>query len=545
MIFHFLLLALACVAEKVELTANAAEYCTGMYSRQDWGGPVDPFIKVDVKKFSKNPDDTHPLSLVVFEYRDMDYLGTTDNVTGVTNYICTDKFVREDVCPKSELNQFIVSSNNSGNSLIKTAVLTELGTNDFSYHVANTGYYCLAVYDPQYSSSEGSFSVIVNFHNAFGNLPASEIPKLPLYGLLAVVYAVCLSVYLFQVFKHRSELLLLQKYLAGFFVFLTVENILVWSLYDVENNNKTFPIPNGIKFYISFISMLNAFRVSFSLFLLLIISLGYGVVYPKLQRKTMNKCKLLAAAHFLVSTVFIWFSYYSSQVQPSGSTTNTSKATTTIEANSWVILIITLPLAVLLVVFYFLILTSLQKTVKLLAEKKQIVKLKMYKNLFKLIFGSMLLMVFALIINVVLVFNDSLTESIERLWKFSDVLTDFWPACIYFIVFIGLAIIWRPTDSSYLLAASSQIPTADNGDADPEEPQEIYNNLDQYGNEFEFDDLRSLNSDNPFGDPPESLPTPENPFDDPVQKPSGDNFKIDDDEEEQEDKEKTDDSKDK
>ncbi|KAG7872149.1 hypothetical protein KL938_005356 [Ogataea parapolymorpha] len=530
MLLTFLLLAVACVAEKVELTSSAAEYCTGMYSKQDWGGPVDPFIKVDVKRFGSDDASHSPLSLIVFEYRDLDYIGVHDNHTGKTHYVCTPELVREAQCSSDQLDQFIVLSNTSGSNLISTAQLTELGTNGYSYHVANTGYYCVAVHAPKHSGSD-SFSVIVNFHNAYGNLPASEIPKLPLYGLLAVVYAVCLSVYLFQVFKHRSELLLLQKYLAGFFVFLTVENILVWSLYDVENNNKKFPIPDGIKFYISFVSMLNAFRISFSLFLLLIISLGYGVVYPKLQRNVMNKCKLLAAAHFVVSTVYVWFSYYSSQVQPSNTTTNTSKASSTIESNSWLVIAVTLPLAVLLVVFYFLILSSLQKTVKLLAEKKQIVKLKMYRNLFKLIFFSMLLMLFALIINIVLVFNDSLTESIERLWKFSDVLTDFWPACIYFIVFIGLAIIWRPTDSSYLLAASSQIPTTDNGEIDPEEPQEIYNNLDQFGNEFEFDDLRSLDSDNPFDDRAATEHSPEDPFRDPEHKPDSDHFKIDDEDE--------------
>ncbi|GME80848.1 unnamed protein product [Ambrosiozyma monospora] len=404
------------------------------------------------------------------------------------------------LCEKSDLNKFIIRSNYTSILPIKQTVLTDYGTNDFSYVISKTGYYCVAAYNPRFDGDKvNNYKLTVNFHNAFGNLPASEIPKLPLYGLLAVVYAVCLCVYMFQVYKHRSELLLLQKYLAAFFVFLTVENILIWSLYDVKNNNTKFPVPAGIKFYIFVISCLSAFKISFSLFLLLIISLGYGVVFPKLNRKVMLKCKIIAGLQFVFSVLFIWTFHYSSQAQPGTSTTDTSKATNSFESNSWLVIIFATPLAMLFVVFYFLILNAQQKTVKLLQEKRQIVKLNMYRTLFKLIFCSLLLMVFGFIVTSVLMFNDSLTDSIERLWKFNDVLIDVWPSFLYFIIFTGIAIIWRPTDSSYLLAASSQLPTSEGAagaddDDDPANNVQPYDNLEQFGNEFEFDDLRSLES---------------------------------------------------
>ncbi|ODV83678.1 hypothetical protein CANARDRAFT_29676 [[Candida] arabinofermentans NRRL YB-2248] len=555
--------ATAVLAQKTALSAKAPEYCTGMYSKIDWGGPTDPFIKVDLKSFATpNPQTGNAsISLIVFEHRDLDRLGYYDNTTHITHYICTEELIDGGVCSKEELNEFIVNQNTTYENTVKSVVLTDLGVNDFSYHVAKTGYYCVAAYNPVYDDSDrNDFKLVVNFHNAYGNLAASEIPKLPMYGLLAVVYAVCLGVYLFQVFKHRSELLLLQKYLAGFFVFLTIENILVWSLYDVRNNSKAYPTPAGIKFYTFFISCLNAFKISFSLFLLLIISLGYGVVYPKLARKTMFKCKILAVAHFIFSVAFIYMSYYTSQALPETTTTNTTTSSDSLDSSSWIFMIVTFPLAILLVVFYFYILSSQQKTVRLLQENKQIVKLNMYKKLFRLIFSSMLLMVFASIISMVIIFNDSLTDSIDRLWKFNEVLTDLWPSIIYFIVFIGLAIIWRPTDTSYLLAASTQIPTAEGVLEDPENPEDqvdIYNNLEQYGNEFEFDDLRSLESQsNPFQDPsgPSSSNvarsgTSENPFADAEENKtldvefekqkaslkssaSNDNFHLDDDDDE-------------
>lgn len=499
-------------AQKIKLTGKSAEYCTGMYSKIDWGGPVEPFIKVDLKSFiSPNPQTGNAsLSIIVFEYKDIDILGVTDE-SGIRSYICDDILINQGLCTEDQRFQFLYNDNSTSFAPIKTDILTDLGTNDFSYIVPETGYYCIAAYNPPYDGVVNNFDMIVNFHNAFGNLPASEIPLLSLYGLLAVIYAVCLCVYLFPIFKHRSELLLLQKYLAAFFIFLTVESILTWSLYDVKNNNKTYPLPGGIQFYIVFVSILNAFKISFSLFLLLIISLGYGIVYMKLPRRLMNACKIICGVHFILSVAVAWLSYNTLQSQPTASTTDTSKASDAFDSDSWVIIAVTLPLIVIFAGIYLWTLTSLRKTTQLLEENKQVVKLKMYQNLFRLIFGSILLLIFAFVISSILIFNDSLSESIEKFWKFNDVLTTFWPSCVYFIVFIGIAIIWRPTDTSYLLAASTQVPTnAGNAIATADSVD-----LEQYDNDFEFDDLRSLESNtnsNPFADS-KNVVNNTNPFD--------------------------------
>lgn len=507
-------------AQKIKLTGKAGEYCTGMYSKIDWGGPIEPFIKVDLRDFdTPNPKTGNAsISLIIFEYKDIDKLGVLDS-NGRRRYLCDDSLVNDGLCESKQLNQFIVDANVTSSSNVKTTVLTELGTNDFSFHVTDTGYYCIAAYNPPYDDGKklNNFNMIVNFHNAYGNLPASEIPLLTAYGLLAVTYAVCLAIYLFPIFKHRAELLLLQKYLAGFFVFLTIEGILTWSLYEVENNNKKYPLPGGVQFYIVFISILNAFKISFSLFLLLIISLGYGVVYPKLPRKLMNLCKIACGVYFLFSVAYAWLSYYTAQSQPTASTTDTSKASDTFEPSSWIILLVTFPLAVIFMGLYFWILTSLRATTQMLTENKQVVKLRMYQKLFRLIFFSLLLLVAAFVVSGILMFNDNLTESIERFWKFNDVLTTFWPACIYFFVFMGIAFIWRPTDSSYLLAVSTQVPTS----AGSAIPTSDTIDLEQYDNDFEFDDLRSLESNtNPFESPNDNNIQNsnnyrgENPFDD-------------------------------
>ncbi|ODV96487.1 hypothetical protein PACTADRAFT_19724, partial [Pachysolen tannophilus NRRL Y-2460] len=451
-------------ANKAFVTWKDSQVCTGMYSKNDWSGNINnPFIKLNLQSFQNeagNSDDID-VSVVIFEYRDIDTIGV--EVDGVERYICDESLIALDYCNTSMQNTFILESNATSYNQVLSTRLTEIGDNDLTYFVKETGYYCVATY----SATATNYKILINFQNAFGNLAASEISKLPLYGLLAVIYAVCLCIYLFQVFKHRAELLLLQKYLAGFFIFLTVENILIWSLYDVQNNNKRYPLPAGIKFYMFFISVLNSFKISFSFFLLLIISLGYGVVYPKLNKKLMLKCKLLGLIHFIFGVFYLIV-----------------KSSNSSWKNSLLTLLSTLPLAITLTIFYFLILSSLSKTVKFLTENRQIIKLNMYKKLFKLIFFSLLMMVLAMVIVTLLFFNDSVTNAIEKFWKFNDVLMDFWPSCLYFVVFIGIAIIWRPTDTSYMLAASSQLPQNDS-EANAGMGHQMQ------GTEFELDDLQS------------------------------------------------------
>ena len=55
-----------------------------------------------------------------------------------------------------------------------------------NYPVKKTGFYCVSTYG--YSGRD--YSATVEFRNAYGELPAAQIAKLPFYGALTIVYAV-------------------------------------------------------------------------------------------------------------------------------------------------------------------------------------------------------------------------------------------------------------------------------------------------------------------------------------------------------------------
>jgi len=50
-----------------------------MYSKNSWGGPVDPYIQVVfVNDSSINPDTDPIVSLLIFEWKDIDLIGVKD-----------------------------------------------------------------------------------------------------------------------------------------------------------------------------------------------------------------------------------------------------------------------------------------------------------------------------------------------------------------------------------------------------------------------------------------------------------------------------------
>ena len=75
-------------------------------------------------------------------------------------------------------------------SLILTQAVHLKNSAPINYPIKKTGYYCVAAYG--YSGDD--FMGVVEFREAYGELPATQIPKLPFYGGMTLLYAL-VSVY--------------------------------------------------------------------------------------------------------------------------------------------------------------------------------------------------------------------------------------------------------------------------------------------------------------------------------------------------------------
>lgn len=93
------------------------------------------------------------------------------------------------LCNETQIGEFILSSNattNSRNPIISEKILLN-DPKSINYKIDRTGYYCVGT---KSSSDDVEYKAAVEFRNAYGELPAAQIAKLPFYGGLTIAYAV-------------------------------------------------------------------------------------------------------------------------------------------------------------------------------------------------------------------------------------------------------------------------------------------------------------------------------------------------------------------
>ncbi|KAI1426045.1 lung seven transmembrane receptor-domain-containing protein [Xylaria sp. FL1777] len=415
--------------------------CAGMYSKAAWGGPVDPFILTVFPNDSINADEDPVVSLIIFEWKDQDLIGAFPNPEAfIKERICNEDNVKLNLCEESHLGEWIVAPNateKSGN-LILTKALHLKSAGPINYPIKKTGYFCVAAYG--FNTKE--FKGVVEFREAYGELPASQIPKLPFYGGITILYAVVVVFWAFLYYQHRYDILPVQNYITAILVFLVVEMLLTWGFYDFLNRNGSSV---GSKVLLILVAILNAFRNSFSFFLLLIVCMGYGVVKPSLG-KTMIYVRWLAIAHFVFGLVYAITSLL---VSP--------------DAAGPFVLLIVLPLAGTLTAFYVWTLNSLNFTLKDLRERKQTAKEAMYRKLWWCILLSILVIFGFFFFNSFSFASASDPDYVPFHWKSRWFVLDGWLNLVYFADVAWVAYVWRPTANNRRFAMSDEIAQDEDG----------------------------------------------------------------------------------
>jgi hypothetical protein len=167
------------------------------------------------------------------------------------------------------------------------------------YNAPTKGYYCIYI-QPAKAPAGGSvlFLAKMTVDNPYGKLPASEYPKLPFYGLLSIVYLSIGALWMLRSWWFWKDLLMLQHFISGVIFFLMVEMAFNYGFFDYINAYGT--VHTGL---LVMVVVLNSGRNSISFFMLLIVSLGYGVVRPTLG-STMKKCVILMVVHFVCGVLY-------------------------------------------------------------------------------------------------------------------------------------------------------------------------------------------------------------------------------------------------
>ncbi|KAF2762557.1 hypothetical protein EJ05DRAFT_459313 [Pseudovirgaria hyperparasitica] len=408
-----------------------------MYSRKSWGGSEEPFILA--KFLQKDTGDLNPqVGIVIWEYKDYDYIWKPADEEH--NILCDDRNVSEGLCKEEDKGKFILTDDvEESRVAVRTDTVSLKEPHAVNYPILKTGYYCVATT----SLVDGvDYTAVIEFRNAFGELPAAQIPKLPFYGGMTIVYAVIGAFWAFLYVQHRQDILPVQNYITAIIVFLVVEMLMTWGFYDYENRHGR---NIGSKVLMIVVSILNAGRNSFSFFLLLIVCMGYGVVKPSLG-KNMVYVRYLALAHFVFGVIY---AIASLTVRPD-------------DAGPLVLLVI-LPLSATLTAFYVWTLNSLTATMKDLRERKQTVKAGMYRNLWWCILGSILVIFGFFFLNSLTFAGASSPDFAPTHWQTRWFVLDGWLNIVYFADVCFVAYIWRPTANNRRFAMSDEIAQDDEG----------------------------------------------------------------------------------
>lgn len=339
------------------------------------------------------------------------------------------------------------------------------------YPIAKTGYYCVSTYP---SSGSLKYKGVAVYQNSFGKLPASQVPKLGFFGGAAIAYLVVFCFWMFSYVQNRSDILPVQNYITTICGFLVIEMVCIWGYYDFVNTRGE---GTGQIVFLAVLSVLNSIRNAFTFFLLLIVCLGYGVVQPTLG-DVMWKCRALGAAHFVFALIY----------------TVTSYLTVPDEAGIWLLLCI-VPLAMTMTAFYVWILSALTTTIKFLEDKKQNVKANMYKTLWRILLGSILVIFAFFLINSLIFSKESNLEFITTHWMSRWFLFDGWLNVVYFVDFCLIAFIWRPTSNNRRFAMSTQL-AQDENDA-----QEFEIDSFDIGDDEDEDEERGIGRRSPQSNP--------------------------------------------
>jgi hypothetical protein len=225
-----------------------------MYSKKSWGGKVDPFILV---KFLKHPEKNKEIenprvSVVIWEWvcqgcakhihaytdspqKDTLLLGAPSDLPvndPNRDYICDDKSIKDNYCNATHKGEWVLApeANNISSMYIRTDAIYLNDPKPINYPVSNgdkkiaikTGYYCVAA-QAYTDNPDVEFEAIVTFRNAYGELQAAQIAKLPFYGGITILYFVVLAFWGFLYFQNKSDILAVQNYITAILVFLVVE----------------------------------------------------------------------------------------------------------------------------------------------------------------------------------------------------------------------------------------------------------------------------------------------------------------------------------
>lgn len=403
--------------------------CIGIYSDAEISGPSKSSINIDIRPVSQSGS----LAIAIFPFQERKKI---QNLKDIPDFlICTEEDVKSGTCLEAELNKFhlkessssifneAVSWRDSNHKSSPNITWTADGTLNMKYHVPETGFYCIFLGSSQ--SEEGvDYKSKFTIYQPYGKLPAIFYPALQTFFWLSIAYTGIAIVWLVLSFRYWKELLPIQNYFSGLIGVLIVEMALNYEFF------RDFNLKGSISHVLlGFMVIFHVARNSMSFFMILVVSLGFGVVKATLG-ETMSTCFALTAIYFIFGALY---------------TTGSLLAT---NLNSNLVLLSAIPLSLIMSVFYAWTIHGLNSTISHLESRKQVVKLLMYRRLWWILSLSLVVIAGIVFTNLITISHRNEPDWIENQWKWRWMLLEGSLHILYLVVFCCIAFLWAPTENN-------------------------------------------------------------------------------------------------
>lgn len=306
------------------------------------------------------------------------------------------------------------------------------------YSVQQDGIYVLIIQPTKPSVAEFKMHVHLEMKSHYGYLSAADWPFLPFYGVMCAYYVILGLAWMVLLFLNWRDLLRIQFWIGGVILLGMLEKATFYAEYQsINSSGKRF---QGAMLFAEWVS---CSKRTLARMLVIIVSLGFGIVKPRLG----------ASLHRVVGVGVLYFFLAASEAylritQPKNQLNKD-------------LLVASVPLAVLDSAICWWIFNALVNTTRTLRLRRNEVKLALYRHFT----NTLIFAVIASVIYMLYSIKNHRLAACLKIWK--DLwLDDAYWHILFSSLLLVIVILWRPTKNN---VRYSFVPLMDTNEDDEEE----------------------------------------------------------------------------
>ncbi|XP_044493523.1 transmembrane protein 87B-like [Mangifera indica] len=388
--------------------------------------------KESIRKKNEMQQKTGLVEAIILEVKDRERIG--GSFLKLDTICCTKNLSRDGHC---NIGEVIINKNMENPNWPKRIQTYFEGTNEEApmspadiVDIDRTGMYYLYFMfcDPELKGTLVKGRSV--WKNPDGYLPGKMAPLMTFFGIMSLAYLVLGLAWFLRFVQFWKNIMQLHYYITVV-IALGMCEMAVW-YFDYANFNSTGSRPMAVTLWAA---TFTSVKKTLSRLLLLVVSMGYGVVKPTLGGLT-SRVLLLGLVYFVASEALELFENLGNINDFSG------KAK----------LFLMLPVTVLDSCFILWIFSSLSKTLEKLQMRRNMTKLELYRKFTNSLAVCVLLSIAW--IGFQLYFNA--TDPLSELWQFAWIIPAFWNFLAYTLLMVICAL-WAPSRNPTRYAYSEEM----------------------------------------------------------------------------------------